>query len=43
LSVLKVITRREGGGRLWKSRSDFQGAVGAFLFVLADFVVFSDI
>jgi hypothetical protein len=30
LSVLKVITRREGGGRLWKSRSDFQGAVGAF-------------
>jgi hypothetical protein len=22
LSVLKVITRREGGGRLWKSRSD---------------------
>jgi transposase len=30
LSVLKVITRREGGGRSWKSRSDFQGAVGAF-------------
>jgi hypothetical protein len=30
LSVLKVITRREGGGRLWKSRTDFQGAVGAF-------------
>ena len=31
LSVLKVITRREGGGRLWKSRSDFQGAVGRVL------------
>src|SRR5215472_2098401 len=30
LSVLKVIARREGGRRLWKSRSDFQGAVGAF-------------
>ena len=30
LSVLKVITRREGGGRMSKSRSDFQGAVDAF-------------